>query len=213
MARRAARGEGAARGQEAARGLWVLVAVQAGTRHRRRTRRAREPAPNHRSRAPTAPPEWKVWFSGGGPDWAEISEAAPDQSSIKFCRTRGKIRCDTFDTCQTRAGRPKAGGVAYRRPKRTARTAWNAGLRPAQPAAGGRRRVSPTEKNRGNGLERRSPAGTARRRRAESRIAHREESRERLGTPASGRHSPPKAGGVAYTREPGVTHRPGSPPV
>ena len=103
MARRAARGEGAARGQEAARGLWVLVAVQAGTRHRRRTRRAREPASNHHSRAPTANHDphrdrkkkrgmSKVWCSGDAPDWVEILVAAPDQSSVKFCHTKGQCQ-------------------------------------------------------------------------------------------------------------------------
>ena len=101
MARRAARGEGAARGQEAARGLWVLVAVQAGTRHRRRTRRAREPASNHHRRAPTANHDphpdrkkkrgmSKVWCSGDAPDRVEILVAAPDPSSVKLCRTKGQ---------------------------------------------------------------------------------------------------------------------------
>ena len=45
------------------------------------------------------------------------------------------------------------------------------GFTPAPPPAGPRNRVPPMVKKRGDGLERRPPAGTARRRRAESRIA------------------------------------------
>ena len=95
---------------------------------------------------------------------------------------------------------PQAGEIASRRPRRSAGTAWNTAARSAPPAAGGRNRVSPTETKRGDGLERRPPIGTARRRRAKSRLADRNEARERLGTPTSGRHRPPQAGEIASRR-------------
>ena len=114
------------------------------------------------------------------------------------------------------SGRHRAGvgGTAYRRRRRSAGTAWNAGLRPASRGSG-RDCAPPTEKKRADGLERRPPAGiaraaggTAHRRRRRSagtawnaglrpasraqragpRTAGGEEARGRLGTPASGRH-------------------------
>ena len=140
--------------------------------------------------------------------------------------------------------RREAVETACRPPRRSAGTAWNADLRSAplraaprasyhrspsgpatagapvsdwhRPPRGGRNRVLPTEKNRGDGLERRPPVGTAARsaanvvppitvrtrdsgsaslrlastaeRRSKPRTADREESRGRLGTPTSGRH-------------------------
>ena len=95
---------------------------------------------------------------------------------------------------------PQAGEIASRRPKSSAGTAGNADLRSAPPAAGGRNRVAPTETKRGNGWERRRPVGTARRRRAKSRLADRDQARERLGTPTSDRHRPPQAGEIASRR-------------
>ena len=82
------------------------------------------------------------------------------------------------------------------------------------PAVGGRKRVSPTEKKRGDGLERRPPVGTARRRRAKPRIADREKARGRLGTPTSGRHAPaqraqPRRATGAEARTTAGLHRPG----
>ena len=106
---------------------------------------------------------------------------------------------------------PQAGEIASRRPRSSAGTAWNADLRSAPPAAGGRNRVSPTETKRGNGLERRPPVGTARRRRAKSRLADRDEARERLGTPTSGRHRPPQAGEIASRRPRSSRERLGTP--
>ena len=50
----------------------------------------------------------------------------------------------------------------------------------------------PTEQERGDGLERRPPAGTAARRAAKPRNANRARTRGRLGTPTSGRHSGPQ---------------------
>ena len=62
---------------------------------------------------------------------------------------------------------------------------------PAPPRTAGREGVTPTAKKRGDGLERRPPVGTARRRRAESRIAKDRDS-SRLGTvPIPGRSAFP----------------------
>ena len=103
-------------------------------------------------------------------------------------RRRANHQCRRADHPHRRANHP------CRRANHQCRNAPPDAPRPTvgRPARGGPlspQRVSPTEKNRENGWERRPLAGTARRRRAEARIADREESRERLGTPASGRHA------------------------
>ena len=97
---------------------------------------------------------------------------------------------------------PQGRATAYRRPSRSAGTAWNADLRSAQPAAGGRNRASPPKQKRGNGLERRPPVGT--RGRQGRGTAYRRPSRSagtawnadlRSAQPAAGgrnRASPPK---------------------
>ena len=80
-------------------------------------------------------------------------------------------------------------------------------------------------KKRGDGLERRPPVGTARRRRADDvnpthphsprqrkpRTANHAEARERLGTPTSGRHSPPQAGGRRKSQAPSRRATAGTP--
>ena len=59
--------------------------------------------------------------------------------------------------------------------------------------------------------ERRSPAGIAPRSGAKPQIAEGDKARGRLGTPTSGRHSPPPAGGTAYRHSAGWRSRPGTP--
>ena len=68
-------------------------------------------------------------------------------------------------------------------------------FRAAPPCGAGRERVALLAPKRGNGWERRPPAGTAARRAAKPRTAEPEEARGRLGTPTSGRHRRPQGRG------------------
>ena len=107
---------------------------------------------------------------------------------------------------RTRLGTPTSGRHAARRAaggstrlRRIARTAWNAGLRPAR-GPQGRRRLNAAPPHRAHGLERRPPAGT---RPAGPQAAQRGSaaSRTRLGTPTSGR-SAPSASGLPEPKRP-----------
>ena len=82
---------------------------------------------------------------------------------------------------------------------RMARRPGNAGVAPAPPRAAGREGVTPTAQERGDGLERRPPVGTARRRRAESRIA-KDRDGPRLGpVPIPGRSAFPYPAALLFT--------------
>ena len=67
------------------------------------------------------------------------------------------------------------------------------------PRSGARGRNANREEAR-DGWERRPLVGTARHRRAKSRLADRNQAPGRLGTPTSGRHRPPQAGEIASRR-------------
>ncbi len=159
-------------------------------------------------------------------------ERRPPVGTARRRRAESRIATSRHDSHSARPQR-----VQWSRPQGNAGQSSRWGFTPAPPPAGPRNRVPPMVKKRGDGLERRPPAGTARRRRAESRIATSrhdshsarpqrvqwsrpqgnagqssrwrlhagtaarraakprtadgEEARGRLGTPASGRHSPP----------------------
>ena len=79
-------------------------------------------------------------------------------------------------------------------------TAWSAGLRPASRGSAKPAPMTPRQReirtSDHQGFSRRKPpTGTAAHRAAKPHIAQQEKARGRLGTPTSGRHSPPKAGG------------------
>ena len=126
---------------------------------------------------------------------ASKSESPVSKSGSSVWGRRANHQCRRADhQCRRANHQCRRANHQCRRANHQCRNAPPDAPRPTvgRPARGGPlspQRVSPTEKNRENGWERRPLAGTARRRRAEARVADREESRERLGTPASGRHA------------------------